>query len=145
MKQTNFMDTQHPSTAPLLLLLLVSIFLFSGCASFTKATASQQWIDPPAGDVYTNVMLIREAALVSGQSITFQDAVLVYAALGNVRSIGPSDIERDLEKKPDGSYRYRVTTHNSEWLAGLFGGIKEGLAWTVDGILAACGAASNKI
>lgn len=138
---------QHSSRGPFccLMPLLGFIMLTSGCSSFTNATASRQWIDPPAGDVYTNLILIREAALVSGQTISFQDAVVVYAALGNAQSVGPTDIDRKLKRDKDGGYEFSLSTKNSDWISGIFGGIKQGLSWVVDSTLTAVGAASNKL
>lgn len=104
------------------ILFMVSLLFMSGCASWTKATASRQWIEPPDETVWTNLMTIRERSLVAGDAITIADAAAVYVALGTVRSDGPANTTRQVERTANG-WKIGVKTDNSTWIGGMFKGL----------------------
>lgn len=135
------------------ILLLVSLFLFTGCAQFTEMTSSKQWISMPVGTTNGIKNLITppahikagERAIVGDSNAAMMD-ILIWNSLGTVNCEGPSDITREVTYDPtSGKIHIKIQTCNSSWLGSMFGGVKDGLKFGVDAILSAVGAATNKI
>jgi uncharacterized protein YceK len=100
---------------------LVLLLALSGCSSFKKMTASEQWIEVDLSTNNMELVMIHEKALASGDQTA---AIMSLYALGTAKASGPADITRTVDYCPsNGNLRVSLQTKNSEWLGGMFRGL----------------------
>ena len=143
-----------------------------GCAVWTQATASAQWIAYPVKP--TNVvdralpalygrdrqLQAKEARLMATIDPDVNDPaggfmaddqnpaadVVRLLTVGTVCCKGPADIEREVTYDPrTGLIVMRVKTSNSDWLGSLFGGMWNAASGIMSFIAQVAGGAGNKL